>query len=160
MLGELARADRSIQHALALDSTLATTWGWYGLLAGRLGEYAAAHDRIARVWEAQVMMPERRFAEADSVASIAISMDSTFMLAWTWRANALLGMGQTVRAVALLERQVALIPRGRPEEAHALLAAMRARSGGRVPAMGATAAALEELGDPEAAVMLATLLTR
>jgi hypothetical protein len=31
---------------------------------------------------------------------------------------------------------------------------MRARSGGRVPATGATAAALEELGDHEAAVAL------
>ena len=183
LLGELARADGTFQHALALDSTLATTWGWYGLLAGRLGDYAAAHDRIARagalepasliarVWEAQVLVPERRFTEADSVASIAISMDSTFMLAWTWRANALLGMGQTARAVTLLERQLALIPPGRPEEAHALLAygyalagrakearamldTMRARSGGRVPAMGATAAALEELGDHEAAVTL------
>ena len=118
-----------------------------------------------------MLVPERRFAEADSVASVAISMDSTFMLAWTWRANALLGMGQTARAVALLERQLALVPPGRPEEAHALLAygyavagrakearavldTMKARSGGRVPAMGATAAALEELGDHEAAVTL------
>ena len=183
LLGELGRADRNFQRALALDSTLASTWGWYGLLAGRQGDYPAAHDRIARagalepasliarVWEAQVLVPERRFAEADSVASVAISMDSTFMLAWTWRANALLGMGQTARAVALLERQLALVPPGRPEEAHALLAygyavagrakearavldTMKARSGGRVPAMGATAAALEELGDHEAAVTL------
>ncbi len=183
LLGQLDRADQSFRRSLALDSTLATTRGWYGLLAGRLRDYPAAHNRIARagalepasliawVWEAQVLVPERRYAEADSVSSVAMSMDSTFMLAWTWRANALLGMGQTAQAVALLERQVALIPPDPPEEAHALLAygyavagrakqaravlnTMRARSGGRVPAMGASAAALEELGDHEAAVTL------
>ncbi len=181
LLGELDQADQSFRRALALDSTFATSWGWYGLLAGRLGEYPVAHERIARaralepvsliamVWEAQVLQPERRYAEADSFASIAMSMDSTFMLAWTWRANALLEMGQTARAIALLERQIALLPRGRPEEAHGLLAyayalsgwdrearavldSMRARPGGPVPASGAIAAALEELGEHEAAV--------
>ena len=41
---------------------------------------------------------------------------------------------------------------GRAGEARAVLDTMRARSGGRLPAMGAIAAALEELGDHEAAV--------
>jgi hypothetical protein len=80
-------------------------------------------------------------------------------------------MGKIAPAVALLERHVAALPAGRPEEAHgilayayaragratesrALLEAMRTQSGGRIPATGATAAALEELGDHEAAVAL------
>jgi serine/threonine-protein kinase len=183
LLGEIPRADENFRRALSLDSTLATTWGWYGLLAGRLGDYRVAHERvararalepaslIARLWEAQILLPERRLAEADSVASTAIAMDSTFMLAWQGRENALLEMDQVARGVAMLERHVALLPPGRPQEAHGMLAygyalagrardaralldTMRARSGGRLPATGATAAALEVLGDHEAAVAL------
>ena len=183
LLGELSRAEASFRHALALDSTVATTWGWYGLLANRLGDYPAAHARmararalepaslIARLWEAQVFDQEHRFAEADSVASATMALDSTFMLAWSWRASSLLALGKSAPAVALLERQVALLSAGRPEEAHGMLAyayalagqarearamldTMRVRAGGRLPATGATAAALEELGDHEAAVAL------
>lgn len=183
LLGELSRAEASFRRALALDSTVATTWGWYGLLANRLGDFRAAHERvararalepaslIARIWEAQVLYTERRLAAADSVASATTALDSTFMLAWDQRANALLGMGRTAQAVALLERRVAVLPAGRPEEAHGILAyayaragrareahamldTMRARSGGRLPATGAVAAALEELGDHEAAMAL------
>ena len=183
MLGELSRSEVSFRRALALDSTVATTWGWYGLLANRLGDYRAAHDRIARaralepasliarLWEAQVLHQERRFAAADSVAGATMALDSTFMLAWAWRENALLAMGQAAQAVALLERHVAALPAGRPEEAHGMLAyayaragraeearalldTVRARSGGRLPATGANAAALEELGDHEPAVAL------
>ena len=181
--GELDRAEASFRRALALDSTVASTWGWYGLLANRLGDYRAAHQRIARAlelepasliaraWEAQVLMHERRFAAADSVAGAAIALDSTFMLAWEWRANALLGLGRAPEAVALLERQAGTLPSGRPQEVHCLLAYayavagraaearatldhIRARSGGRLPATGAVAAALEELGDHESAVAL------
>jgi TolB-like protein/tRNA A-37 threonylcarbamoyl transferase component Bud32/Flp pilus assembly protein TadD len=183
LLGELAKADLNFRRALALDSTVATTWGWYGLLANRLGEYRDAHMRIerggalepasmiARIWEAQILQAERRFAEADSVSSATMAMDSTFMLAWTWRANALLALGEAARAVPLLERQVAMLPPGRPDETHGLLAyayalagrtpearamivTIRERSGGRLPAVGSVAAALEELGDHEAAVAL------
>jgi hypothetical protein len=95
------------------------------------------------------------------------------MLAWEWRANALLGMGRAADAVALLEQQVAAIPAGYPQEMHCLLAyayavsgrvrdaraaldRIRAQSGGRLPATGAIAAALEELGDHEAAVAVVT----
>jgi serine/threonine-protein kinase len=183
LLGELRRAEASYRHALALDSTVASTWGWYGLLASRLGDYPAAHARmararalepaslIARLWEAQVLYVERRLADADSVASATMALDSTFMLAWAQRANALLGLGRTAEAVALLERHVAVLPAGRPEEAHGMLAyayavagrakearamldTTRARLGGRLPATGANAAALEALGDHEAAVAL------
>jgi eukaryotic-like serine/threonine-protein kinase len=183
LLGELSRAEESFRRAVALDSTVATAWGWYGLLANRLGDFHAAHERIARArrlepasliarqWEAQVYLMERDFIAADSEASATMALDSTFMLAWQQRENVLLARGQVVQAVALLERHVAAIPAGHPEEAHgmlayayaragrarearALLEAMRAQSGGRIPATGANAAALEELGDHEAAVAL------
>ena len=183
LLGELSRAEESFRRAVALDSTVATAWGWYGLLANRLGDFRVAHERIARArrlepasliarqWEAQVYLMERHFPEADSEASATMALDSTFMLAWQQRENVLLAMGQVAPAVALLERHVAALPAGRPEEAHgmlayayaragrarearALLESMRAQSGGRIPATGATAAALEEQGDHEAAVAL------
>ena len=183
LLGELSRAEENFRRAVALDSTVATAWGWYGLLANRLGDYGAAHDRIARArrlepasliarqWEAQVYLMERDFPAADSAASTTMALDSTFMLAWQQRENVLLATGQVAQAVALLERHVAALPAGRPEEAHgmlayayaragrvrearALLEAMRAQSRGRVPPTGANAAALEELGDHEAAVAL------
>jgi eukaryotic-like serine/threonine-protein kinase len=183
LLGELDRADASFRRALALDSTVATTWGWYGLLANRLADYPVAHARmararalepaslIARIWVAQVLEAERRFADADSVAGATMAMDSTFLLAWVWKANALLGLGRIEEAITLLERQVATVPAGRPEREYALLAyayaragrarearamldTIRAESGGRLPATGASAAALEELGDHEAAVAL------
>jgi tetratricopeptide (TPR) repeat protein len=175
LLGQLDRAETSFRRALALDSTVASTWGWYGLLANRLGDYTAAHDRvarglalepaslIARIWEAQILHLERRFAAADSISGATMALDSTFMLAWTWRANALLAMGRTGEAVSLLERRIAATPRGRPEEPHALLAYAYARAGraaearallDSLPATGAAAATLEELGDHAAAVAL------
>ena len=183
LLGRLDRAEASFRRALALDSTVATTWGWYGLLSNRLGDYAASHDRvrraqalepaslIAKLWEAQVLVLERRYGAADSVASAIMALDSTFMLAWSWKANALFGLGRLDESIALLERQVAMFPAGNPEseqgtlayayaqagrtrEARAVLDAVRAQSGGRLPAAGAYAATLEELGDHEAAVAL------
>ena len=181
LLGELARAEESFRRAVALDSMVASTWGWYALLANRMADYRAAHERIARarslepasliarIWEVQVLIPEGRVAAAESLAASTIALDSTFQLAWVWRANALLAMKRAPEAVALLERQVALLPAGRPEEIHgvlayayalagraaearAMLATMRGRSGGRLPAAGTVAAALEELGDHEAAM--------
>jgi pentatricopeptide repeat protein len=124
---------------------------------------------IARAWEAQILLLERRFAAADSVTSMAIAMDSTFMLVWSWRAYALLGMGKAAEAVALLEPRVTALSTGKPEDMHgvlayayaragrprearAMLATMRVRSGGHLPATGTVAATLEELGDHEAAV--------
>ena len=183
LIGELDKAETSFRRALALDSTVASTWGWYGLLANRLGDFAAAHDRvargltlepasmIARIWDAQILHLERRFAAADSLSAATMELDSTFMLAWTWRANAMLATGRTGEAISLLQRRLAATPAGRPEEPHgvlayayavagrdaearALLDSLRVRSGGKVPATGATAAALEELGDHSGAMAI------
>ncbi len=183
LLGDLSRSEASLRRALALDSTVATTWGWYGLLANRLGDYAIAHERvrraqalepaslIAKLWSGQVFEMERRYQASDSVANETLARDSTFMLAWAWKANALFGLRRLEEAVALLERQIAVAPAGgferergmlayayaqtgRTHEARRVLEAVRTESGGKLPATGATAAALEELGDHEAAVAL------
>jgi serine/threonine-protein kinase len=183
LLGELKLADASFRRAIALDSTLASAWGWYGLLATQVGDYGAAREYVrraqalepaslvARVWEGEILLLERRYAAAESLASVTIAMDSTFVLAWTRRANALLGMGKADEAVAMLEPHAAALSAGKPEELHGTLAyayacagrprdarsmlqSMRDRSGWRLPATGAVAATLEELGDHEAAVSL------
>ena len=121
VLGELRKAETSFRRAVALDSTVASTWGWYGLLASRLGQYSVAHERVARaralepasliaqIWEAQVLA-ERRFAAADSVASLIIGRDSTFALAWVTKATALLNLGRSNEAIPILERRVAELP--------------------------------------------------
>jgi len=179
LLGELGRADASFRRALVLDSTVATNWGWYALLANRLGDFSTAHERIARarvldpaslilrIWEAQVLHTERRYADADSVASATMALDSTFMLAWSWRASSLIGLGRLDQAVALLQRQAALQSNrptgllayatalgGHPQEARAVLERMRTQNGGHLPASGSAAAALDLLGDHAAAVAL------
>jgi serine/threonine-protein kinase len=182
-LGENREAEEHFRHALALDSTVATTWGWYGLLANHLGDFATAHRRIARArelepasliartWEAQVLIVERRFAAADSVAGATVALDSTFALAREARAEALVGLKRYDEAVSILERRLAELPPNRAAETHGLLAYAYARAGqfrearnsiatlrqlngGRLPATGILAATLEELGDHEAAVAL------
>jgi serine/threonine-protein kinase len=176
-------AERDFRKSLALDSTVATTWGWYGLLASRAADFREAHRRIARArelepasliartWDAQVYVNERRYDLADSIANEAIAMDSTFSLIWSAKAEALLMRGRGAEAVAILERRVAELPAHQPSETHgflayayarmhrvdkarALLASQRADAGGRLPATGTLATALEELGDHEAAIAL------
>jgi hypothetical protein len=75
------QGDSLFRRALALDSTVATTWGWYALLANHMGDDAEAMRRvrraqalepaslIARVWEGQIQLNARRYALADSLAS-------------------------------------------------------------------------------------------
>ena len=184
LLGDLRKSDQSFRRALTLDSTVATTWGWYSLVKGRVGQFPLAHEYvnrgmelepaspISRTWRSQILYLERRFSEADSSAGAGIAMDSTLALAWIWRANALLGMGRATEAASLLERSLAKrwthqetaallayarAVAGRPREARAVIDSLRNHAGGQLPASGATAAALEELGDHDAAV---TLLTR
>jgi len=183
LLNDNHGADRDFRTALALDSTVATTWGWYGLLASRLADFPEAHRRIARAralepasliartWDAQVYVSERRYAAADSLANETIRLDSTFALIWLTKAEAMLFEGRGPEAVAILERRVAELPAHRPSDTHgvltyayartgmaakarALLAAQRADAGGRLPATGVLATALEELGDHDAAIAL------
>jgi eukaryotic-like serine/threonine-protein kinase len=176
-------ADTNFRRALALDSTVATAWGWYGLLASHLGQFAEAHRRIARgrelepasliarAWDGQTYTNERQYGKVDSIASEAIAVDSTFALTWSVRAEGWLLSGRGKEAVAILERQVKELPPHRPTETHGLLAyayarmhmvaqaralldGLRADNGGQLPATGVLACALEELGDHEAAIAL------
>ena len=183
LLGNIRGADQQFRTALALDSMVATAWGWYGLLASHLGEYAEAHRRIARArelepasliartWDTQVYTAERKYAVADSLAAETIRYDSTFALIWAAKAEVLLFEGRNAEAIAIFERSVAELPPHRPTETHGLLAyayarsgnaakaralldSQRADNGGRLPATGVIAASLEELGDHEAAIAL------
>jgi serine/threonine-protein kinase len=183
LLSDNRGADRQFRKALALDSAVATAWGWYGLLASHLADFPEAHRRvararelepaslIARTWDAQIYVGEHRYAAADSLANETIRLDSTFALIWSVKAEALLLQGHGAEAVAILERRVAELPANRPTEVHglltyayartgmvakarALLAVQRADAGGRLPATGVLATALEELGDHEAAIAL------
>jgi serine/threonine-protein kinase len=181
--GDSRESDSLFRRSLALDSTVATTWGWYGLLAMHLGDFAAANQRstrarelepassIVQTWEAQAYLAQRHYAQADSVAGQVIARDSTFALAWVTKANALINLGRGTEAIAILERRVADLPPSLPSETQALLAYVYARAGraqqargvladmrnaegGRLPAIGTIAATLDLLGDREAAIVV------
>ena len=183
--GRLAEADRALSHALDLDPTLATAWGWQGLHLSWKGKFDEAHRFIARAqalepaslvvrtWDAQAYLYERDHVAADSVASIVVGLDSTFALAWMAKAGALLELGRTREAVAIMERRVALLPDSAPTEYHSVQAYTLARAGdlagtrrvldrlrtfdgGRLPPIGSIAAALFEIGDRTAALEVLT----
>jgi tetratricopeptide (TPR) repeat protein len=118
-----------------------------------------------------VYIVERKYRIADSLASETIRLDSTFALIWLAKAEALLFEGRGTEAVAILERRVAELPPHQPSDTHAILAyayahtgmtakaralleSQRVDNGGRLPANGMLAAALDELGDHEAAIEL------
>ena len=179
--GENHASDSLFRRSLALDSTVATTWGWYGLLAMHLGDFPTADRRSARArelepassivqtWEAQAYLAARRYAAADSVASMVIARDSTFALGWVTKANALINMGRGKEAIGILERRVADLPSSQPTETQALLAyayarggqtpqarsalaTMQRNNGGHYPAIGSVAATLDVLGERDAAL--------
>ncbi|HVT38269.1 MAG TPA: protein kinase [Gemmatimonadaceae bacterium] len=179
--GASREADRLYTRALALDSTVATAWGWHGLLAYWKGDFALAHRRVARArelepvslivrtWDVQILLNERRFAEAEAATQRIIEMDSTFAVNWSSRADALIGLGQYAEAVGIMERRVAMLPPTPATETHGILAyayaragnaakaremldRMRSANGGKLPPMGVVAATTDLLGDRDAAV--------
>ncbi len=183
VLGRNSESEARFRRALTLDSTLATSWGWSGLLAYRRGEMTEALRRVSRAVEmepaslvsrtqiAQVLIASRRFPEADSVARSVLSLDSSFGLAWVQRAEALAGMGRLAEAIEIMEKRVKTVPgvrrseldgvhawllavAERNAEARALLEQLRVRSGGRLPPVASVASALDALGDSDAAVAL------
>ena len=184
-LGRGREAEERLRRALELDSTFATNWGWSGIHAVRRGDFTEALRRtrraaelepaslISRMQVGQVLNIARRYREADSVSRSVIALDSSFGIAWLQRAEALAGMGSVVEAIDIVERRVSrlagvrpsevesvhawlLAVAGRRDDARATLQRLRARHGGRLPPVAAAAAALEELGDHEAAVSLLT----
>jgi TolB-like protein/Flp pilus assembly protein TadD len=183
VLGDNHGADQFFRKALALDSAVTSAWGWHGLLAAHIGDLPTAHRRmararelepassIARTWVAQMYLNERNYVAVDSVSAEAIALDPTFALIRSVRAEGLLLTGRSSEAVSILETLVADLPPNRPSATHGLLTYAYARSGqtakarallekqrvdagGRLPATGALATALEELGDHEAAIGL------
>ena len=134
-------ADSLFRRSLAFDSTVATTWGWYGLLANHRGDFATAHERvararalepaslIARTWDAQIFLTERRYRAVDSATASIIALDSSFSLVWTSRAEGLLFDGHANEAVTLLERRITMAPDDRRSEGRALLALAYVRTG-------------------------------
>ncbi len=141
LTGRHREADSLFRRSIALDSTVATTWGWYGLLANHRGDFAIAHERvararalepaslIARTWDAQTFLTERRYREVDSATASIIALDSSFALVWTCRAEGMLFDGRASEAVALLERRSALTPDDRRNEGRALLALAYVKTG-------------------------------
>ena len=189
-LGQVTQGVRRIhqseplfKRALQLDSTVMTAWGWSGLNAAHLGQMAAARERvsraralepasmIARVWDAQVALVDRRYAYADSVSRETIMLDATFTLAWDARGEVLSYLGRHAEAIAVMEGSVARQSSTRPTQAEGILAyvyaragqasdarrvmaAMSTRNGAVMPAMGVLAATLEVLGDHTGALTL------
>ncbi|MBI3793038.1 MAG: protein kinase [Gemmatimonadetes bacterium] len=176
------QGDSLFRRALAIDSTVATTWGWYALLASHMGDDAEAVRRvrraralepaslIARVWEGQIHLAARRYALADSLASDVLARDSSFGLATSLKAQALVHGGRASEAIPLLERMraasmakgdsvrngdnltLALARAGRVADARAFASRLRAQAGGRYPATGMMACALDAMGDRAAAL--------
>ena len=181
LVGRNREADSLFRRSLALDSTIATTWGWWGLLAQHRAEFATAHTRVARAralepaslvartWEAGVSLSERNYRAVDSVTAATVALDSSFARAWTVRAEGMLFDGRAEEAVTLLERRAAIAPDDRRSEWRGLLALAYARTGRRAKAQavldrlapatgtrGSTSALLasvhEALGDHPAAM--------
>lgn len=181
--GRMPQADSQLTRAIALDSTLATALGWHGIHEAWRHNFASAHRFVARgraaepaslimrAFDAQVFTYERKFAAADSVANAVLALDSTFLLAQSVRAEALLGLGRIPEAIRALEQLVNGIPAAPATEYHgilayvyaragdstrarALLARIRGVSGGQLPPMGVLAATLDQLGETEQALAL------
>ena len=181
--GHDRESEERFQHSFRLDSTLPMSWGWSAMMTTRMGDPDVALRRVRhavdlepaslvlRTQVSQILYMARRFPEADSVARSVVALDSSFGLAWLQRAEALAGMGRFPEAIEIMEKRVLVVPGvrrsdlesihawllamvDRRADARAALARLSARSGGRLPPVAAAAAALEALGDVDAAITL------
>jgi TolB-like protein/tetratricopeptide (TPR) repeat protein/tRNA A-37 threonylcarbamoyl transferase component Bud32 len=178
---ENRKADANFRRAQALDSATAILWGWHGLNLSHMNRMPEAHERmaraqaaepaslIARTWGAQILMTDRQYTRADSATRAILAMDSTYALAWDLRGETLSYLGRHDEAVAALERNLAqLAPdrmhetegilafvyarAGRPADARRVMETLRRKNRGELPSMAVLAAALEQLGDHDAAI--------
>ncbi len=176
-------AEKHFRHSLALDSTVAVAWGWYGVLATHVGDFATAHARIvrarrlepesarARAWDAQAFFGEEKYDRAEQAARPIPRLDSTLSAAVVTRVEALMAMGRDTLAIALLEPRVDVSREDVSSEAHALLAyayavngqeekardillAIRDKSGRLLPPKATLALTLAALGDQDSALAL------
>ncbi len=181
--GRNREADKQFRRSLALDSTVAVAWGWYGVLATHVGDYATAHARVvrarqlepesprARAWDAQVFFGEEKYDRAEQAARPIPRLDSTLSAAVMTRAEALMALGRDTLAIALLEPRVDASTEDVGSEAHALLAyayavngqegkardmllAIRDKSGRLLPPRATLALTLAALGDRDSALAL------
>ena len=177
---ENASAEREFAEALRLDSSFATGHFWYSLLLAHLGRFdeGLREANRARVLEpaspivvveaAHQLYLARGYDAADSVERGVLALDSTFPMALFIRGRILTEQGRFDEATAILERlsrqpnlrsaeklgvlAYAYARAGRKSQARATLARLRADT--LVSVGGAVAAALDALGDHEAAVAM------
>ncbi|HEY0780743.1 MAG TPA: protein kinase [Gemmatirosa sp.] len=108
-------AQRQFERAIALDSTYATAYQWYGnflVASNRPDEAIAAFRRAQRAdplnrvtvgagcWG---MLMVRRYRDALAQCGQVLELDSTFAVARLWRGQALDMLGDTAAAVRELE---------------------------------------------------------
>jgi len=176
-------ADARFRQALSRDSTLATSWFWYGLLAKHQGKFAEAQRRMFRARELepaslvirsgiiQNMLAHSQFSVADTAAGHLLALDSTYALTWQVRTEAEVWLGRTDEAISNYERHLLHQPgirpveqqgrfawmlavAGRSAQARSIIEQLRIANGGKMPPVGVIAAALERLGDVNAALVV------
>ena len=174
-------ADARFRQALSRDSTLATSWFWYGLLAVHQGRFNDAQYRMFRARELepaslvirsgiiQLMLVQSQFFVADTAAAHLLALDSTFALTWQVRTEAAVGLGRVGNAINDYEqhllRQPGIRPveqqgrfawmlavAGRTAQARSEIEQLKSTNGGKMPPVGIIAAALERLGDVNGAL--------
>jgi serine/threonine protein kinase/tetratricopeptide (TPR) repeat protein len=168
-----AAAERELDRAIALDSTLSQTWFFrtWGLVAqGRMTEAMAALNRARQLEPLSLITNARigtlnswmkRYETADSVLRRTLAIDPTYPVARIQRARVLSALGRHDEAIAALppdsvrlgsyESGIAgfvYAKAGRPADALAEARALEART--YVPAEG-VAAIYAGLGDLDAA---------
>ena len=177
---ENAAAGRAFANALRLDSSSATAHYWHALLLGNLGRYdesmrearrARAIDPVAPIVQyvvAQELYNARQYAAADSSDRALLALEPTFTIGILLQGRILTEQRRFDEAIALLE-PLSDQPNVRSSEKLGLLAYAYARAGrarearatlARLPrdtllsAGGLVAAALDALGDRDAAVVM------
>ncbi|MBC7843562.1 MAG: protein kinase, partial [Gemmatimonadaceae bacterium] len=116
--GANREAEHLFRKALDRDSSVATSWGWYGVLAAHVGDYATAHARIlrartlepsspsARAWDAMVFFGEQKFERAEQATRAIPRMDASTSIAMLTHVESLVGVQRDSAAVAALTPRV------------------------------------------------------
>ena len=173
-------AESAFKRAIERDSSVSATWGWYGVLAAHIGDYATGHARILhartlepasalpRAWDAMVFFGEHKGERAEQATRSIPRLDSSASIAVQTYAESLLGLGQDSASLALLDARVtdagdteanalrayAAARAGREEQSRDILLALRDASRGLLPPRATLAATLAALGDVDSAIAL------